>query len=246
MEIALLKIKGRWAHFKKPETNNNPLTHDFITKTALIGMMGAVLGVEREQMCSLFPVFSQDLRYGVALETRVWKQSWSFTLRRFDPKKTKLEPDQPVPRAFEFLREPHFTVVLALADQRSSTYFAEFVRLVGASETHFEPVLGLHNCPAEVELLDVGEADLSSGRFETRGFVPRDRRPQIDTTSSFRVGFERIPTAQDDSMWNPPGQYVEVIYTDVAPFGQKPLLTGEGEYCEVRFGSGVEEAWCLI
>jgi CRISPR-associated protein Cas5h len=38
-----LEISGNWGHFKKPETNNNPLSHDFITKTALIGMIGAVL-----------------------------------------------------------------------------------------------------------------------------------------------------------------------------------------------------------
>ena len=49
------KIDGDWAHFKKPETNNNPLSHDLIPKTALIGMIGAVLGIEREKMKSLFP-----------------------------------------------------------------------------------------------------------------------------------------------------------------------------------------------
>ena len=27
------KIDGDWAHFKKPETNNNPLSHDLIPKT---------------------------------------------------------------------------------------------------------------------------------------------------------------------------------------------------------------------
>lgn len=37
------KIDGDWAHFKKPETNNNPLSHDLIPKTALIGMIGTVL-----------------------------------------------------------------------------------------------------------------------------------------------------------------------------------------------------------
>ena len=42
-------IKGNWAHFRKADTNNNPLTHDFITKTALIGLIGAVLGIERKK-----------------------------------------------------------------------------------------------------------------------------------------------------------------------------------------------------
>lgn len=61
------KIDGNWAHFKKPDTNNNPLSHDLIPKTALIGMIGAVLGIEREKMKSLFPQLSEDLLYGVEL-----------------------------------------------------------------------------------------------------------------------------------------------------------------------------------
>jgi CRISPR-associated protein Cas5 subtype I-B len=50
-----LEISGNWGHFKKPETNNNPLSHDFITKTAFIGMIGAVLGIERQEMKDYFP-----------------------------------------------------------------------------------------------------------------------------------------------------------------------------------------------
>ena len=91
MKTAMLCVQGNWAHFKKPETNNNPLTHDFLTKTALLGMIGAVLGKERDAMKGLFPRLSEDLRYGVALLRPVKKQTWSFTLRRFAADRSKLE-----------------------------------------------------------------------------------------------------------------------------------------------------------
>ena len=81
MKGAILNIRGNWAHFKKPETNNNPLTHDFITKTALVGMMGAVLGIEREQMKSQFPLLTRGLLYGVQVVNPVKKISWGFTSR---------------------------------------------------------------------------------------------------------------------------------------------------------------------
>lgn len=74
-----LTISGNWAHFKKPETNNNPLTHDLITKTALIGMIGAVLGIDRSEMREKFPHFSEDILYGVSLLNPVKKISWGFT-----------------------------------------------------------------------------------------------------------------------------------------------------------------------
>lgn len=73
------KIDGDWAHFKKPETNNNPLSHDLIPKTALIGMIGAVLGIERKKMKFLFPQLSEDLLYGVELLKPVTKTSCGFT-----------------------------------------------------------------------------------------------------------------------------------------------------------------------
>lgn len=246
MQTALLTIKGHWAHFKKPETNNNPLTHDFITKTALIGMMGAVLGIDREQMRSLFPILSQDLLYGVALQQRVWKQSWAFTLRRFDTDKAQLVAGQSAPRAFEILREPCFSVLLALNDTRSEDYFESFVRMVSNEEAHCSPILGLHNCPAEIELSEIGEASLETGSFETYGFVPRNRRPQTDITGSFRMGFERLPTIQNDIMWNPPDRYIEVVYSDVPAYGSRTVIRGEGEHFKVRYQSGREEKWCLI
>lgn len=93
-----LIIEGNWGHFKKPETNNNPLSHDLITKTALIGMIGAVLGIGREDMKSKFPQLSDNLLYGVQLLNPVKKISWGFT------SKTAINPTAPgSPKYFEFL-----------------------------------------------------------------------------------------------------------------------------------------------
>src|SRR5215210_1026953 len=100
MKGALISIEGNWGHFKKPETNNNPLTHDFITKTALIGMIGAVLGIERPEMREVFPQLSEDLCYGVQIRGAVKKESWSFKLRYA----ANLFEKRPV--QMEFLKNP--------------------------------------------------------------------------------------------------------------------------------------------
>src|SRR5947209_12195430 len=100
MKGTLISIGGNWGHFKKPETNNNPLTHDFITKTALIGMIGAVLGIERPEMRQVFPQLSEDLGYGVQIRGAVKKESWSFKLRYA----SNLVENRPV--QMEFLKNP--------------------------------------------------------------------------------------------------------------------------------------------
>jgi CRISPR-associated protein Cas5 subtype I-B len=171
MDTLLLRISGNWGHFKKPETNNNPLTHDFLTKTALIGMVGAVLGKDREAMRPLFTQLSEDLKYGVVLEKPVKKQSWAFSLRRFAAGRSNLEVVGLSPRPFEFLKDPCFRVAIALTNERSRELYDTFAQLVCNSETHFDPILGLHNCPAEITFLERCEVEEAEGKFQTAGYV---------------------------------------------------------------------------
>lgn len=236
MKGALIRISGNWAHFKKPETNNNPLTHDFITKTALIGMIGAVLGIERPEMRKRFPELSEDLLYGVQLESAVKKESWAFTMREAINLMNK------APKQMEFLKNPSFLVAMALKEKRSESIFAEFVAALKNSEAKFTPVLGLHNCPANLALIAEGEFVEEIGEFETKGFVAKNYAIEtgklLQAGKSMRLGFEKIPTYQNDDFWNLPEKYVEVIY----PSENHSVPVKEGLHYKFTDGS----KWILI
>lgn len=230
-----LRVSGRWGHFRKPETNNNPLTHDFVTKTALIGLIGAVLGVERQEMKLRFPTLSEDLLYGVQLNGVVRKESWAFTMRNaYRPN----DPAEKAPRQMEFLREPDLTVAVGARDTRSSEFLGRFASAVRRGEACYTPVLGLHNCPAELVWLWEGEFSAASGAYRTKGFALRShwRREGFDF-SRFHLGFERIPTYQDAEWWNPPDGYREVMYPSS---GAEVAVTGD------HFFTPAGEEWCLI
>ena len=147
------EIEGNYAHFRKPETNNNPLSHDFITKTALIGMIGAVLGKERDEMRSLFPRLSEDLLYGVQIINPVKKESWGFTMH-----KVKKMSDM-APKYMELLKFPKFQIAIALYNTHEQTkkLFDEFTKSIKNNKSKYTPVLGLHNCPAKLTFLSEGE-----------------------------------------------------------------------------------------
>lgn len=230
-----LKIQGNWAHFKRPETNNNPLSHDFITKTALIGLVGAVLGVERGKMKQLFPQLSKDILYGVQLLNPVLKLSWGFTSR------TAINPvASGNPKYFEFLKKPSFKVSIALVESRSKVFFEDFKRAVKNEESVYTPILGWHNCPANLSFISEGVFNrILNGEFETFGFIesPPKHNP-IVRDLKFRVGFEKIPTYQDNDFWNLPEKYKQVIYPD-APNS----LKAQGEHFEY---SQNNEKWWLI
>lgn len=229
-----LEIKGNWGHFKRPETNNNPLSHDLITKTALIGMIGAVLGIERQKMKSLFPQLSEDLLYGVQLLHPVKKISWGFTSH------TAINPTAAgTPKYFEFLREPDFLVSVALKNDRSKDLYDCFVESVKNGNTIYTPVLGWHNCPAELKFISVGEfTNKQFGEFETKGFVVARSKPKI--TGMFRIGFDKMPTFQNNDFWNLPDKYVNIIYPEYPN-----SITVEGIYFVYNDGNKTENL-CLI
>lgn len=237
MKCFQLIIKGNWAHFKKPETNNNPLSHDLITKTALIGLMGAVLGIERKEMRQLFPQFSEDLLYNVKLLNPVKKIPVGLTSFKAISNPAK---DPRSRKSFEILQNPSYLVTLGLTGRRSEQLFDNFVSSVKNCESIYPPCLGWHNCPAELYLVSEGEmSELYNGEFETKGFVLAEYTIH-SVGQDFRVGFDRLPTYQNDDFWNLPDKYRKVVYPDV-----DCELTVKGEYREYSCDNGVEKL-CLI
>lgn len=231
-----LIIEGNWGHFKKPETNNNPLSHDLITKTALIGLIGAVLGIEREDMKSKFPQLSEDLLYGVQLLRPVKKISWGFTSR------TAISPTAAGnPKYFEFLKDPKFLVSIALNSERSIPIFDEFKHSIKDDKAVYPPILGWHNCPANLKWESEGDfSAIKNGIFKTKGFVLAGEHTPKDILGGFRIGFDRMPTYQTDDFWNLPEMYKKVIYPDFPH-----SISVEGAYYEYHSFKEAEE-WCLI
>lgn len=234
MKGILFNLEGRWAHFRRPESNNNPLTHDFITKTALIGMIGAVLGKRRDEMRELFPVLSEDLVYGVEVCDDVRKVSWGFTVRK------AVNPAEPSRKRFEFIKEPRYRIAIGLLNNRSEENHERFVRAMERSEACFTPILGLHNCPAIIEAENVtrGEFENKSGSFETQAFVALEKieKHNFAREKTFRIGLELIPTYQS-GFYNPPHRYQRIVY----PSGGNKISV-EGSYHQFTDGS----TWTLI
>ena len=232
MKGALINVEGNWAHFKKPETNNNPLTHDFITKTAFIGMIGAVLGIERTDMRKVFPRLSEDLCYGVQIHSVVKKESWSFKLRYA----ANLFEKRPV--QMEFLKNPRYTVAVGLLNERSAFFFNQLVAAIQASEAQFTPVLGLHNCPASLSFVAAGEFNLAEGDFKTKGFITEKQKLiRVSELVKFRIGVEHVPTDQNDDFWNLPDKYIRVFYPS-----EDKEISASGQHYEFTNGS----RWVLV
>lgn len=231
MKALKIEIKGNWAQFRKAETNNNPLSHDFITKTAFIGMIGAVIGKERKEMKPLFPKLSEGLLYSVQINNEVVKQSWGFTLRSVSHSWEKS------PKQMEFIKHPSYTIIVALKNDNCKMEFEQFSRFCKNNQAFFTPVLGLHNCPAEIKFIEQGTLVEKDGDFETYGFLTENYKPQMDDLTTFRIGFDKIPTYQNDDFWNIPKRFCKIVY----PSNNTTIKTS-GKYYEFNNKS----QWCMI
>ncbi len=236
MDAIKFNVSGNWGHFKKVDTNNNPLTHDFITKTALIGLIGAVTGIERERMKDFFPQLSEDLLYSVALNNHVKKESWGFTLRSV---KVNLEKS---PWQFELLKSPNFDVVLALKDKRSISIFEKFKDYVENGVAYYTPTLGLANCPANISFIAKGiMSDKQIGEFTTKGFISQHHQIEMDDNFDFRIGFDRISTFQNNDFWNDPEKYADIAYCS----GESSFVIKNGEYFDFQ-NETENDQWYMI
>ena len=164
----------------------------------------------------------------------VKKISWGFTSH------TAINPTAAgTPKYFEFLREPDFLVSVALKNDRSKDLYDCFVESVKNGNTIYTPVLGWHNCPAELKFISVGEfTNKQFGEFETKGFVVARSKPKI--TGMFRIGFDKMPTFQNNDFWNLPDKYVNIIYPEYPN-----SITVEGIYFVYNDGNKTENL-CLI
>jgi len=231
MDAVKIRVNGNWAQFRKAETNYNPLSHDFMTKTAFIGLIAAVIGINREDLKKHYPLLCDGLLFGLQVNTAVVKQSWGFTLRSVSNSWEKS------PKQMEFIKNPDYTIICGLKDTTCAEFFEEFKLHCQQSKACYTPILGLHNCPADISFIETGILTKKDGGFETYGFVTGNHKPMMEELTTFRIGFDKIPTYQNNDFWNIPERYVSVIY----PSNQTRIKV-QGAYYEFNN----QTQWCLI
>jgi hypothetical protein len=101
----------------------------------------------------------------------------------------------------------------------------EFKKSIFEGCAIYTPILGWHNCPANLCYKSSGEiVDKGYDEFETSYFFSTKNHIPARIDNAFRVGFDRLPTYQNDDFWNCPDKYTDMIYLDS---GQTLKVNGE-------------------
>ena len=131
--IVAFRYSGRYGHFRKPYSNVSSLTYPFPPRTALAGLLGAVLGITKEKVAD---TFNEDkMKIAVSIEREIktithvtnlrqdssGQVSYSIKIPKKDwkPKQLTNIPDsnKPAQIPMELLRNPSFLIYVSLSER---------------------------------------------------------------------------------------------------------------------------------
>jgi len=159
-KVLVFDVSGEYAHFRKFNTTTSPLTYSLPSRPVLAGMLGAILGVERETAPNVFPAgvtpvnelfHPQQAQIAVRLMRPVRKSRHGYNLLDtskqgssfFNIKnRTQIE--------VEFLKDVRFRIYLQHADE---TIFNNLYRRITTRNHHFTPYLGVAHCTATIDFV---------------------------------------------------------------------------------------------
>ncbi len=165
-KLLVFDISGEYGHFRKFNTTSSPLTYSIPTRSALAGILGAILGIERERSPNVFPegvtpvneMFSPDkANMAIQVLSPTKKVNIGFNLLNTGKSgssffniqnRTQIE--------FELLKNPKFRVFLNYSGE---TVFKELSNRIRFVKHHFTPYLGLSQFTASIHWVDETELE---------------------------------------------------------------------------------------
>jgi CRISPR-associated protein Cas5h len=167
--VLIFDVSSEYAHFRKFNTTTSPLTYSIPTRPALAGLVGAILGIEREVSFGKFSkgtmpladIFSKE-KSAIAIQVLKPIQKVNIGFNLLDTEKTPssfFNIKQRTQIEFELLKNPSFRIFIAIQDKKM---FDDLVIRIKENRTHFTPYLGLSQFTASLRFVDVLEANLST------------------------------------------------------------------------------------
>ena len=156
MKAIKFRLSGDYALFKKPFANNQPQSFVIPPKTAILGMIGAIMGWSKRDYIDMLPF--DTFKYGVRLLTSKIKKdliginlmqgkSAKFTFNK-NPLRNPPDRGQRSPTRFEFLKDMEWEIFLIIDDKEIESEL--FDRLL-SKKFVYNPNLGLQSLFAKIE-----------------------------------------------------------------------------------------------
>ncbi|MEM2293354.1 MAG: type I-B CRISPR-associated protein Cas5b [Nitrososphaerota archaeon] len=199
IKLAVFDIKGFFAHFRKYFSTTSSLSYSFPPRTAIVGLVAAIMGYERD---SYYEVFSSD-KCRIALQVKTPVRHVTNTLNylmtdkpltleklRGTGKPVQVHVDSLLSGERE-LSQLSYRVFFNHEDEKLLGKVAERIR---SRKYYYPPYLGTANNIAEVEYVGFINAEVyrPNGEVEVHTVVPASVLKRIHPQYELRVYMEEL------------------------------------------------------
>lgn len=225
MRVLIFDVKGPYGHFRKPYAPMSPVTYPFPPPPTVLGMIGAILGLSKEEYHE--KLAWDKVHIGVALRrpTQIFRTSINLLNTKdnkyFRPRGENTHIQVP----YEFLKDPAYRIYAANLPE---VQFDLLVELLARQETVYTPTLGLAQCLGEVAYVsEVTASEPKNGTHLTQCAVAINETMRVDYETGRRYQRIRIPAVMDGE--RRVHRYQEVIAAEDG----KPISVTGAEVFEV-------------
>jgi CRISPR-associated protein Cas5h len=189
-KVLVFDVWSEYAHFRKFFTTTSPLTFSLPPRTALCGLMGAILGFPKETYLSKFQ--RKDANFAVRLMKPVKKVRFSENLIDTDSVKTMNIIKQHTRIKFEFLKDAKFRIYFSHSDP---DIYSTAREMISTHKCVYTPCLGISEHIANFSY--IGEYPLKKIERPTEvaldSIIPKDQISQIQFESGKEYMTETLP-----------------------------------------------------
>lgn len=219
MKTIIFQYSGKVAHFLRAEANKSATTYPVPSRTVLIGLLGGVLGFNKDE-----PQIVLKDAY-LALAGKVARTHWHNVKLRKDPPaalpyavkanakpEKNTAPEKPALIRQEWLWQPQYTIYASLPEPHHENLYQRLKE----RRWHFTPCLGLSEMMADVALIEQENCEatlLPYGSYRLNTVVPQ-HEGKLDTELIFKEGLAlqslRMPrSVTEERIFTHASYYVE-------------------------------------
>jgi len=168
-EILIFDISSEYGHFRKYNTTTSPLSYSIPTRTAIGGILGAIMGMEREVADGVYPdgaipvqEFFSKANSDIAIQVinPVKKENVAMNLINTAGAREHFYNLSKAGRTqieFELVKNVKYRIFFSLKE--NETIFSELAERIKSKKHHFSPYLGLAQFTASVDFVDLKRAE---------------------------------------------------------------------------------------
>lgn len=183
--VISFRCSSSYGHFRKPYSNVSSLTYPFPPRTAIAGLLGAILGIPKDKVATYFD--SNKLKVAVAIEEEILTITHLTNLRQDSSGRVHYSIKCPendwkpelstvhdwnkvarIPR--ELLRKPSYIIYTSIIHDMH-----ELASRIKNERCFYTPSMGLSEFLAKIEFISEGLAiPLDPGEYDISTVIPKD------------------------------------------------------------------------